>query len=226
MMVQPSAASAMRALAALCLVLFLSVLAGCSGLSRGSLDAARLAVFGAKLEITPEQVAANPYAQMLVQGDDFEALMVLGNDDAGRSAWYSPDRRIVFLRDGLLTGTAGLPQDASDIRLVGDNPFSRLAILQGTSPTLRRYDWMPGYRHGAMVEGELRRMGPEQVEILGTMHTLVRFDEALRGAGVDATNQYWVEPQTGFIRKSRQLVAPGLSVELVQLKPYRPGGTR
>ncbi|KLJ00743.1 hypothetical protein WQ56_08070 [Luteimonas sp. FCS-9] len=213
-------------MATLCLALLLPVLAGCSGLSRGSLDAARLAVFGSKLDITAEQVAANPYAQMLVQGDDFEALMVLGNDDAGRSAWYSPDRRIIFLQGGLLSGTAGLPQDASDIRLVGDNPFARLASLEGTVATLRRYDWMPGYRHGAMVQGELRRTGPEQVEILGTTHTLVRFDESLRGAGVEATNTYWAEPQTGFIRRSRQLVAPGHSVDLVQLKPYRPGGAR
>lgn len=210
----------------LCLALVLPALAACSGLGRGSVEAARLAVFGAKLDITPEQVAANPYAQMLVQGEEFEALMVLGNDDAGRSAWYSPDRRIVFLRDGLLAGSAGLPQDAVDIRLEGDDPFTRLASLQGTATTLRRYDWMPGYRHGARVTGELRRVGTEQVEIFGTTHTLVRFDETLRGAGVDATNIYWAEPQTGFIRKSRQLLAPGHSLDLVQLKPYRPGGAR
>jgi hypothetical protein len=204
----------------------LVLLTACNGMTRSGVDAVRLAVFRPSIEVTPERVAANPYAQVLVEGDDIQSLMVLGNDDAGLTSWYSPDRRIVFLRDGLLAGTAGLPQDAIDIHLEGDNPFARLPVLQGTTRTLRRYDWMPGHRYGVRVEGELRRAGTEQVEILGQPRTLVRFDERLRGPGIDATNSYWIEPDTGFILKSRQLLAPGRSLDLVQLKPYRPGSAR
>ncbi|MEN4904772.1 YjbF family lipoprotein [Luteimonas sp. TWI1416] len=204
----------------------LLMLIGCNGMTRSGVDAVRLAVFRPSIEVTPERVAANPYAQVLVEGDDIQALMVLGNDDAGLTSWYSPDRRIVFLRDGLLAGTAGLPQDAVDIHLEGDNPFARLPLLEGTARTLRRYDWMPGHRYGVMVEGELRRTGTEQVEILGQTRTLVRFDERLRGPDIDAINSYWAEPDTGFILKSRQLLAPGRSLDLVQLKPYRHGSAR
>lgn len=195
----------------------------CGSLARSSLDAARLAISRDTLELDAAHVAANPYAQMRVDGPDGAALMVLGNDDDGLTSWYSPDGRIVFLRNGVLAGTQGWAQDAVEIRSTGEDPFARLAQVKQES-TQRRYDWMPGYRYGVEVRGELRRGPVETVEILGTAHALQRFDERLAGPGVDVTNVYWTEPTTGFIRKSRQLVAPGLVLELTQLKPYRPAG--
>ncbi|PJJ96590.1 hypothetical protein CO641_12015 [Lysobacteraceae bacterium NML91-0213] len=203
--------------------ILLATLTACGNLARSSLDAARLAIGSGALEIDPARVAANPYAQLRVDGPDTAALMVLGNDDDGLTSWYSPDRRIVFLRGGVLAGTHGWPQDAIDIRIVGDNPFVRLAEVQQAS-TRRQYDWMPGHRFGVEVTGELRRGALETIDILGTAHTLQRFDEQLTGPGIQATNSYWAEPGTGFIHRSRQLVAPGLMLEFTQLKPYRPAG--
>ena len=73
--------------------------------------------------IDPATVAASPFAQIEVVGDHGRALMVLGNDDAGLTSWYSPDRRIVFLRNGALAGTSGLAQDIVNVRFVGEDPF-------------------------------------------------------------------------------------------------------
>ena len=214
-----------RAIACALATLALLALAGCAGVPRGSLDAVRLAVSGGKLDITPEQVAASPFAQILVEAPDGEALMVLGNDDAGLTSWHSPDRRIVFLRDGVLAGTSGLSADAVEIRILGDSPFSRLGSVT-TATTLRRYDWMPGYRYGVELRGTLQRRGIERVEILGVERSLQRFDETLEGAGLRASNRYWAEPGTGAIVRSREFVAPGVSIEVTVLKPYLPGPAR
>ncbi|MCD9028703.1 YjbF family lipoprotein [Luteimonas sp. BDR2-5] len=197
--------------------------AGCTSMARSSADALRMVV-KRDLRITPEQVAANRYAQIRVDGPDGAALLVLGNDDAGLTSWYAPGR-IVFLRNGVIAGSHGYPQDATDIRLLGDDPFARLDEVT-TATTLRRYDWMPGYRYGVEVQGQLRRGAIEDIEILGSRHHLQRFDEVLTGPGVEATNVYWAEPDTGLIRRSRQFVAPGTELDITVLRPYRPRSTR
>ncbi|RMW96556.1 YjbF family lipoprotein [Pseudoxanthomonas spadix] len=201
----------------------LAALAGCSTTSRASYDALRTIVASHReLAPTPAQVAALPYAQILLNWPDGSALMVLGNDDAGQTSWYSNDRHMVYLRDGLLVGSTGFAQDAMQIRIEGDNPFDELTRAAQATTVIRRYDWMPGYRYGAVVRGRLVRRGRETVRILGTDRQLDHFEEALEGPGLRALNQYWVDPASGEIWKSRQLVAPGLSVEITQLKPYRP----
>lgn len=207
------------------LIVGLLAMTGCSGLPRGSLDAARLAITGSAVDVTPEQVAASPFAQILVDAPDGQALMVLGNDDAGLTSWYSPDRRIVFLRDGVLAGTSGLTADAVDIRIVGDNPFERLASI-ASATTVRRYDWMPGHRYGVELRGRLQRGAIESIEILGTTRRLQRFDESLEGAGMRVSNRYWADPASGAIVRSREFVAPGVELEITVLKPYVRGPAR
>lgn len=208
------------ALLSAALLLFAS---GCSNLGLSGLQAVRLAFASASDVVpTPEQVAASPYAQIHVVGPDGGAILLLGNVDDGRQSWYSSNRKIVYLRDGLLAGSFGLPQDASDIRIEGDNPFARLAQVDRPVPVARRYDWMPGYRYDVPVTGQLHRVAGAAVNILGVERELVHFRETLRGPGVEATNEYWADPETGFIWKSRQLLAPGVSLEIIQLKPYLP----
>lgn len=197
------------------------VLAGCSGTSR---DIVR-DVTRSRADVKPDHdaISASPYARIQIKGAGTSAVMVLGNDDAGRLSWYSDRQHIVFLRDGLLVGSAGLRENVDAIGIEGDNPFRNLADVGESAVVVHRtYDWRDGYRYGVPVTGELKRSGMESIQILGTTRTLVRFDETLRGPGVDARNQYWADPDTGFIWKSRQLLAPGVSLEIVQLKPYRP----
>ena len=199
--------------------------AGCTGLPRGTLDAVQLAVTGRGLDITREQVAASPYAQILVESPQGDSLMVLGNDDAGLTSWFTPDRRIVFLRDGVLAGTAGQSTDAIEIRVLGDNPFTRLASID-SAQTHRRYDWMPGYRYGAELRGRLQRGALEDIEILGERRELQRFDEYLKGHGLKAHNRYWADPRSGAIVRSREFVGPGVEVQITVLKPYVSSATR
>jgi len=206
-------------------LLLLLPLAGCSSVSHTGVETVRLLIGGGP-DITPDArtVAASPYARMQVEGGGLRAVMVLGNDDAGLQSWYGDVRHVVFLRDGLLAGTAGLTENVDDIRIEGDNPFEHLLqVGEQPVPVSRSYDWRDGYRYGVAVSGSLSRRGNETVDILGTSRELIRFEEVLRGPGVHAKNEYWADPQTGFIWKSRQMVAPDKMLDFLVLKPYRPG---
>ena len=202
------------------LVLAMLAASACSSTSRTALDSMKMLVRGAEAPAA-ETVAASPYALLQVDGAGIRGTMWLGYDDDGRLAWHGGRGDVLFTRDGVLAGSRGLRQNVDEIRILGDNPFLRLASL-GEAPVtvMRRYDWRDGYRYGVAVEGRLRRRGSERVEILGKERELVHFEEELSGPGVRGSNHYWADPATGAIWKSRQLVAPGIWVELVLLKPY------
>jgi hypothetical protein len=206
--------------------LILTLLAGCSSVSRGSLETVGLAARGHKVEPTAASVAAVPYYQLQVNAPAGEAILILAKVAQGRLGWYGGGHDIVFTRDGLVVKTVGLSQNLDEVSLPADNPFhAGLQRLRGPLDYTRRMDWSPGYRYGVVVQAHLQPKGLEDVEILGTVRKLRRIDEQLSApeAGVHMINHYWVDPADGFIWKSRQYVAPGFPLELIQLRPY-PGG--
>lgn len=210
---------AQRGIAALLLITL--ALTGCGVVARTSIQTAQLAVQGTPdVQPSAAEVAAKPYPQIKVSGPNGGAVLVLGNIDAGRQAWYSSERSIVFLQDGLLVGTHGGTPELQQMWIEGDNPFHALHTLQGTVAVQRRYDLMPGYRYGVPVTGTLERLGNEPVDILGKVRTLVHVRETLRGMQWKGENHYWVDPASGFIWKSQQMIAPGTRLEITQLKPY------
>ncbi|WP_426287845.1 YjbF family lipoprotein [Luteibacter sp. E-22] len=206
------------------LALVLAVAGGCSSVSRGSLEAVRLAMHGEKVEPTAASVAATPYFQLQVNGPEGEAILVLAKTEHGQLGWYGTGNDIVFTRDGVVVKTVGLPQNLDDSAFPSGNPFTAgLQRSNGPLDYTRRMDWSPGYRYGAVVQAHLEPKAMEDVAILGTVHHLRRIDEHLSvpGLGARMTNRYWVDPTDGFIWKSRQYIAPGVPLELIQLRPYR-----
>jgi hypothetical protein len=206
------------------LLLALSLLAGCSAVSRGSLETVRLAVHGDKVSPTAASVAATPYFQLQVNTPAAQAILILANVETGRLGWYGGGHDIVFTRDGLVVKTVGLPQNLDDSAFAANNPFQAgLQHLHAPLDYTRRMDWSPDYRYGVVVQAHLQPKSLEDIEILGTVHRLQRFDEELvvPALGTRMTNHYWVDPADGFIWKSKQYVAPGFPLELIQLRPYR-----
>ncbi|WP_448097770.1 YjbF family lipoprotein [Luteibacter yeojuensis] len=206
------------------LALVLVVAGGCSSVSRGSLEAVRLAMHGEKVEPTAASVAATPYFQLQVNGPEGEAILVLAKAEHGQLGWYGTGNDIVFTRDGVVVKTVGLPQNLDGSAFPSADPFKTgLQRLSGPLDYTRRMDWSPGYRYGVVVQAHLEPKALEDVEILGTVRRLRRVDEQLGvpGLGTRMTNRYWVDPADGFIWKSRQYIAPGVPLELIQLRPYR-----
>ncbi|HEY4292277.1 YjbF family lipoprotein [Luteibacter sp.] len=225
--------------------LVLAALSACSSVSRGSLESVRLAMRRETVHPTAESVAATPYFQLQVNGPDGEAILILSRVGNGELGWYGTGHDAVVTRDGLVIKTIGLPQNLDGSTFPAVNPFhDGLQRLTAPLDYTRRADWSPGYRYGVELKARLEPRAIEDVDILGTVHRLRRIDEHLSvpSLGVSMTNRYWVDPADGFIWKSRQYIAPGLPLELIQLQPYRdtvpeaaagkreagayPGGTR
>lgn len=206
--------------------LVLALLAGCSTVSLGSVESVRLAFGGDKVDATPESVAASPYFQLQANSPAGEAILILAKTEQGELGWYGGNHDIVFTRDGVVAHTVGLPQNLDASAFPAENPFhAGLQRLAGPVSYTRRMDWSPDYRYGVILQATLEPKGLENVEILGKVHRLRRFDESLTARGVHLSNRYWVDPDDGFIWKSRQFVAPGYPLELIQLRPYREPAT-
>lgn len=198
---------------------------GCTDLSRASVDAVKLAVNGHTLvEPSTAEVAAKPYYQLEATSPQGSAVLILGNLDGHREAWYGTHQTVVFIERGRVVQTVGLSLNLDGLQLPANDPFVRgLQTLTGPIEYSRSEDWSPGYRYGVHVDARLTPAGSEQITILGTTHQLLRVDEQLSApaAHYRATNHYWVDPQDGFVWKSEQQVAPGLTLKLLQLRPYR-----
>lgn len=204
--------------------LLLTGLHGCSELSRSSVSAMKLAMRGQpQVQPTAADVAAKPYYQLQATGPDGSAVLILGNLDGQRQAWYGNHGVVVFIKHGRVVQTTGLRQNLDGLQLPADDPFAR-GLHTLSAPVTYRVgkDWSPGYRYGVPVDATLTPAGHEQISILDTIHDVLRVDEQLSAPALHyhATNHYWVDPRDGFIWKSEQQVAPGLALQLVQLRPY------
>src|SRR6185312_4194875 len=137
-----------------------------------------------------------------------------GQPGWSRQAWYGNHGVVVFIEHGRVVQTTGLDQNLDGLQLPADDPFAR-GLQTLTAPVTYRVgkDWSPGYRYGVPVEATLVPAGHEQISILDTTHDVVRVDEQLSAPAMHyrATNHYWVDPRDGFIWKSEQQVAPGLT---------------
>lgn len=203
--------------------------AGCTDISLGSVDTIRQAVGGGTaVHPTAASVAAEPYYQLQVDAPGGAAILLLASVQGDLQGWYGQDGQAVFLRHGVLVRTVGLEANLDHVAFDGGDPFAGgLQHVQAPVQYRRVLDWSPGYRYGIAATAQLEPKGVESVEILGQVRQLRRYDERVRAdhANFDVTNRYWVDPVDGFIWKSRQHVAPGQTLELIQLRPYREART-
>ncbi len=221
----PAAARAVPAWFLLLVCPLLFGLHGCSELSRSSINAVKLAVKGKpQVQPTAAEVAAKAYFQLQVSGPAGSAVLILGNVDGTRQVWYGNRGVVVFLERGRVVQTTGLEQNLDALQLPADDPFARgLQTLPGPVSYRMSSDWSPGYRYGVPVEATLTPAGREQISILDVTHDVLRIDEQLSVPSLHykATSHYWVDPRDGFIWKSEQQIAPGLRLQVMQLRPYR-----
>ena len=204
------------------------LLAGCTSVSRSTVDTMRLVWQGTpKLSPTAEQVQAKPYFQMRATTAHGDAILILGNVIGARQYWYGTSGVALVLEDGRVVQTIGLTQnlDGSLVDRAND-PFAHgLQTLTATASYDRIDDWSPGYRYGIPVHATLKPAGEASIDILGTSHQVLLVNEEVsaKAAGYRASNRYWVDPSDGFVWMSEQEVMPGMTIKLVQLRPYRGG---
>jgi hypothetical protein len=207
-------------------LLAVALLAGCaSGNYRNGLDAVKMVMHRPKPAMpTAAEVAAKPFFQMRASSPDAQAVLILGSVEGDMQGWYGEAGDAMFVVHGQVVRTIGLHQNLDDAHWTSADPFARgLQNLDGVFAGTRRVDWSPGYRYGLEMHVNLRPAAMEDVDILGTVHHLRRIDESVSvpAASFAAENHYWVDPLDGFIWKSHQVVAPGVPLDLIVLRPYR-----
>ena len=205
-----------------CLVACL-LLCGCSPLMQGSIDTFKASVLNAEpLQLTAADVAAVPYAQILVTTPSSEGVMAKVRQQGDLQFWVASGKQVLLMRDGLVVRSVGLEPSLDGTRFDGESPFKRgLQHIADGETSTRWIDVYKGEQVGLAVNSRFRRKGLETVTILGQPHALQRIDEAFEipALGFSATNRFWVRPDDGLVLQSQQYLTPELALKIVHLRP-------
>ena len=190
---------------------------------QGSIDTFKAAVQNAEpLQLTAADVAAVPYAQILVTTPSSEGVMAKLRQQGDLQFWVASGKQVLLIRDGLVVRSVGLEPSLDGTRFDGESPFKRglQHVVDGDTST-RWIDIYKGEQVGLAVNSRFRRKGLETVTILNQPNVLQRIDEKFEipALGFSATNHFWIRPGDGQVMQSEQYLTPELALKIVHLRP-------
>ena len=199
------------------------LLCGCSPLMKASVDTFKATLNSAEpVQLTADDVAAVPYAQILVTTPSSQGVMAKLRQQGDLQYWVASGKQVLLMRNGLVVRTTGLEPGLDGTRFDGQSPFKRgLQHIADGERSTRWIDMYQGEQVGLAVNSRFIRKGLETVTILDTPYVLQRIDEKVEipALGFSNTNHYWVRPADGIILQSEQYVTPGLLLRIVHLRP-------
>jgi hypothetical protein len=152
-------------------------------------------------------------------GDGPQVLLVLAPNDGVELNWVSAQREVLVTRRGRVVKTYGLVQDVkATIPLTPDPVGGSSGDFAVTKEFVRTLDLEPRHQDGVIVRSTFEPGGVEEIDILGDRFRTELWRE--RGAAPEIdwqfVNQYWIDPVSGYVWKSRQAAAPALPpIELI-----------
>lgn len=172
-------------------------------------------VSGNRTEVSREQAGGVPFASIGVAiGSADEGLMVLGLAEGERQEWYARTQMLA-MNNGRIVQSSGFPFNLSRLELRRRDGAP--AALGGAPPLETDYSLVLDYQDlrliGAGADCRSSDTGEEAIEILGTTLTTRHVVErcAIRVIDWFFENEFWVDPDTGFVWQSSQYVHPKLS---------------
>ena len=175
----------------------------------------RRLVLGETVEVSRDQAAAIPFASIGISiGSADEGIMVLGVAENDRQEWYARTQMLA-MNNGRIVQSEGFPYNLSrlEVRARDGNPVS----ASGAPPVGIDYSLVIDYQDlrliGAGADCRSTDAGEESIQILGTSLTTRHVVESCEIAVIDWSfeNEFWVDPDTGFVWQSSQYVHPKLS---------------
>ncbi|MDO6579726.1 YjbF family lipoprotein [Photobacterium sp. 2_MG-2023] len=139
--------------------------------------------------------------------------------------WLAADKGMLVTEHGRLVKTLNLPL-GNLVQVTAETPDPvALGLQLPTTPTtwIRRIDWQPGYHFGYQLTSRFEDKGLVTIRINNIIQSARYFVETVNVPSLDLQfdNAFWIEPASGQVLKSRQLIAPGLpEVETQLLKAY------
>ena len=171
-------------------------------------------VTGDRMEVSREQAGAIPFASIGVTiGRADEGLMVLGLAEGEREEWYARTQMIA-MSNGRILQTEGFPFNLSRLEVRSRDGATTLG---GAPPAGAEYSLVIDFQDlrliGAGADCRASETGPESIEILGTSLITRHVVESCEIAVIDWSfeNEFWVDPDSGFVWQSSQYIHPKLS---------------
>ncbi len=172
------------------------------------------------------QIKDLPYASLGVRiGGGAPLVMVLATVEGGDLHWVSSDRAILVTRAGRLVQTVGLQRDLRATQYVADDPLRQIYMSGSVAaaPLVWRYiDLSNKDAFGVVVESQFSIVGDETLSILGAPHETLHVREHIRMPTWrwSVSNDFWLERDSGRLRKARQQYCPEqAAIEYELLKP-------
>jgi len=204
------------------------LVAACNQSQQGIGETVKLAIFGTPdVQLTAEQVHEIPYASIYAKvNGESQILLVLAYAENGNLKWVTRDKAMLITRNGRLVKTLGLPDNLLDVTEQDSDPLIHAQrIVDGTQWT-RIQSWTEGKQlRTATLSSRFSLAGVETVTVLNVPHVYRVLDEDISVAqlNIHYHNRFWIEPDTGAVRKTEQYIGPGyFPIETTTVTPYKP----
>ncbi len=195
-------------------------------------DTASVAIFGEDdTLLSVDAIEALPYASIYAQiegGPQAFLVLAFAEDNLNSVTelkWLSADRVMLVTANGRLVKTHNLPVgnllSSSSTR---PDPLS-LGLHLPSTPTSWQHtlDWQPGYHMGYTLNSSFKKAQPTSITINNKSIVVQHFVETVSVESISLTyrNDFWIDPATGVVLRSRQKIAPALPyIVITLLKPY------
>mgnify|MGYP003605625415 CR=1 FL=1 len=202
-------------------------------------DTLKLAFIGDKdTQLSEQQVNNIPYASIYARIDGIpQAFIVLALAEPKFTLtlpptpaitelkWLSADKAMLVTINGRLVRTSNLL--TGDLIAVESNEPDPILLglhLDSTPKTwTRTIDWQPGYHFGYRVNSHFSFIAKENILINDTPTQALHYLESVSvdNLNIQYQNEFWLTPETGYVIKSRQKIAPNQPfIEITLLKPF------
>jgi hypothetical protein len=177
-----------------------------------------------RARVSREQAASVPYASLgyRVNGGN-QSMLVLATANNGDLLWTAASHVVLLTRDGRILRSVGLPHDRAAMNPSGTRPVPPPGeALKGAFASQRLADFPDIGAYAVQLSCTTAPRRREIITILGAALATMRVDETCqsRNPRWSFTDNYWVDPESGFVWRSVQNLHPsGIRIQFDILRP-------